>query len=163
MFSEESFQEIFQSTVRPLYRFVSKRTSGNRELSEDIVQEAYLRAVRSWRQHGTPAEPLAWLHRVTQNLLASHYRSSRGGEHYNLEADVRCQGDVENRYGLRQLLSKGLRLLGETQRAILCAYHVEGRTTREIAKAMEISERAVEGRLRRARLSLRGKLDSLRS
>lgn len=163
MLSEQQFQAIFQEAIRPLYRTVSRRASGDRELTEDIVQETFLRAVKAWRQDGLPAEPLAWLNRVALNLLSSHYRSSRNKQKYVVQSPRQGRDDAEDSVGLKQLLSKGLARLGGNQRAVLCAYHVEGRSTREIAEEMEISERAVEGRLRRARISLREKLHSLLS
>ena len=47
------------------------------------------------------------------------------------------------------------------QAQILEAYHFEGLKVAEIAAERKISERAVEGRLRRARLKLRQQLESI--
>jgi RNA polymerase sigma factor (sigma-70 family) len=45
--------------------------------------------------------------------------------------------------------------------ALIETFHFERRRTSEIAKDAGVSERAVEGRLRRARLRLRRELESL--
>ena len=65
---------IYRETVHELYRFVSRRSGGSRELTEDITQETYLRAVREWRNRRRPDNPLAWLQTVARNLLLNHYR-----------------------------------------------------------------------------------------
>ena len=65
---------IYRETVQELYRFVSRRSGGSRELAEDVTQETYLRAVREWRSGRRPDVPLAWLQTVARNLLLNHYR-----------------------------------------------------------------------------------------
>jgi RNA polymerase sigma factor (sigma-70 family) len=44
------------------------------ERAEDVTQEAWLRAVRSWREKGLPRKPLAWLHTVARNVLLNRLR-----------------------------------------------------------------------------------------
>jgi RNA polymerase sigma-70 factor, ECF subfamily len=159
MLSEEGLRKTFQNTVRPLYRFVSRQTSGDRELSEDIVQETFLRAVADWRKNGVPSEPLAWLNAVARNLIVDHHRRGR----LQVPAVRNPSGPRSSDAGfvLRDLASKALRLVRPDRRRLLQAFYLGGRTTREIAGDLRISERAVEGRLRRARRSLREGLESL--
>src|SRR5262245_8687424 len=44
------------------------------DLAEDVVQEALLRALRTWGQDGVPAEPDAWVFRVARNLAVDALR-----------------------------------------------------------------------------------------
>ena len=50
---------IYRETVQELYRFVSRRSGGSRELAEDITQETYLRAVCEWRNGRRADSPTA--------------------------------------------------------------------------------------------------------
>jgi DNA-directed RNA polymerase specialized sigma24 family protein len=52
----------------------------------------------------------------------------------------------------------GLARLRRSHADILEAFYFEGKTVQEIAAERSLSERAVEGRLRRARIKLRSKL-----
>lgn len=36
----------YRETIEPLYRYVSRMCGGDRQLAEDVTQEAWLRAVR---------------------------------------------------------------------------------------------------------------------
>jgi RNA polymerase sigma-70 factor (ECF subfamily) len=75
--SESELVSQYRAHVRPLYLYVSRRTGGNRPLTEDVVQETWLRALRDWRRNGLPREPIAWLSKVASNLLASHFRAQK--------------------------------------------------------------------------------------
>src|SRR5690606_31034448 len=75
--SEAELVSQYRTHVRPLYAYVARRTGGNRQLAEDVVQETWLRALRDWRCNGLPREPLAWLSRVASNLLASYFRAQK--------------------------------------------------------------------------------------
>ncbi|MGW8267795.1 MAG: RNA polymerase sigma factor, partial [Longimicrobiales bacterium] len=57
------------------------------------------------------------------------------------------------------LLTWGLARLRPNQSRLMEAFHIEGRSVREIARDEGLSERAVEGRLRRARQKLRKQLE----
>jgi RNA polymerase sigma-70 factor (ECF subfamily) len=46
-------------------------------LAEDVAQEAFLRAVRTWAVHGPPPNPAAWLRRVARNLAVDQIRRNR--------------------------------------------------------------------------------------
>jgi RNA polymerase sigma-70 factor (ECF subfamily) len=75
--SEQDLVETYRSTVRPLYAYVSRRVGGDASLAEDLVQDAWMRAIGDWPSKGIPAEPLAWLIRVARHTLISHFRRLR--------------------------------------------------------------------------------------
>src|SRR5690606_19068391 len=76
---------LYREHIRPLYGYVSRRTGGDRSLTEDLVQETWLRALTDWRRKGPPREPMAWLTKVASNVLASYYR--RHKPHLGLNAE----------------------------------------------------------------------------
>ena len=150
--------ETYRDTIHPLYQFVSRRAGGSRQLAEDITQETYLRAVVQWRNGRRPENALAWLQTVARNLLLNHYR------HKNPEAleasNVECVLEAEPVDGpdAAALVYWGLARLGRRQGQLLEAFYIEGQSARTIARDHGLSERAVEGRLRRARQALRSRL-----
>ena len=148
----------YRDTIHPLYHFVSRRAGGSRQLAEDITQETYLRAVRQWRDGRRPDNPLAWLQTVARNLLLNHYRDKSP---QSLEASGLAsvlEAAPVNGSDEVALLYWGLARLGHRPRQLLEAFYIEGKPTRTIATDLGVSERAVEGRLRRARHALRNRL-----
>jgi RNA polymerase sigma-70 factor (ECF subfamily) len=145
---------IYREHMGPLYAYVSRRVGGDRTLAEDIVQDTWLRSVATWPRRGKPDHPLAWLIHVARNLLASHFRRRRPQPVDPAEielADDRCSPETPI---AAALVNWGLTRLAKRQAALLEAFYFEGKSTREIAEERGLSERAIEGRLRRARQSL---------
>jgi RNA polymerase sigma-70 factor (ECF subfamily) len=157
--TEQQVLAIYRETIEPLYRFVSVRVDGDRDLAEDITQDTWMRAVRSWRQDGLPERPIAWLTTVARNLLLNHRRrpphqplDAAPHENLALPPDDGLPGEAQAR---AVSMTLALERLPAPQSKLLRAYHLEERRVAEIAEESGISARAVEGRLRRARQSLR--------
>lgn len=149
---------MYRETVHPLYGYMARRTRGNRELTEDIIQESYLRALGSWRRKTVPDSPLAWLKRVARNILIDYLRQKR----WVNKGDLDRNPDTSNQTSKDQFESMEIFLaissLGRKKAGILEAFYYDGKSVREIANEMAVSERAVEGQLRRARQSLKSLL-----
>lgn len=160
--SEDDIRRIYRETVDELFDFVARRCDGDRDLAEDLTQETWLRAVRAWRADGVPERPLAWLSTVAARLLSNHRRRPAAerfedGSGDTLPAPDASTGDrMERASVVRSALSR----LPALQHALLRAFHFERRPVAEIAATMGISERGVEGRLRRARQKLRHEIES---
>jgi RNA polymerase sigma-70 factor (ECF subfamily) len=159
--SNNDIRDIYRATIDDLYDFVARRCGGDRGLAEDITQEAWLRAVDAWRHDGIPERPGAWLARVAANLASNHHRHKKV-ERIDGEADPddlpdeRTQEDAGRR---RRLLQRALDALPIAQQRLIDAFHFDRRKVADIASRDGTSPRAVEGRLRRARLRLRRQVD----
>lgn len=154
MLTEAELIRIYREHNRPLYTFVSRRVGGDRGLAEDIVQDTWLKAVGSWRKKGAPDSPRAWLVRVARNSLVSHFRRRRPLLVGPAELDLADESVNLETPCTAALVNWGLARLRSQQAQLLEAFYFEGKSTREIAKELGLSERAVEGRLRRARRNL---------
>lgn len=150
--------ETYRDTVHPLYQFVSRRAGRSRQLAEDITQETYLRAVVQWRNGRRPENALAWLQTVARNLLLNQYRHKTpesleaSSLKYVLETAPVDGPDAA------ALVYWGLARLGPRPARLLEVFYIEGKSMRTIATDLGVSERAVEGRLRRARQALKDRL-----
>jgi RNA polymerase sigma-70 factor (ECF subfamily) len=149
---------IYQDTVHPLYLYTAKRTGGNRALTEDIVQESFLRALASWKTAAPPDAPLAWLKRVARNILIDILRRNKGemrrGADVGPAAGAPGAGDPFESLELFLAISS----LGRKKARVIEAFYYDGLSVKEIAAEMGLSTRAVEGYLRRARQALRSLL-----
>jgi len=161
--TDDQLLAIYGSTIDPLYGYVSRRCGGERELAEDITQETWLRAVREWVRTGPPDRPLAWLITVAHNLLVSHFRRPRPR---SLDADTPDSvlaaldsGQALESAEVATLVNGALARLPARQSRLIEAFHYDQQRVGEIADAMGTSERAIEGRLRRARENLRKELE----
>ena len=155
---EAGWVALYRATVGPLYGYVARRCGGERALAEDVTQEAWLRAVEAWRRHGPPREPLAWLQTTARRLLIDWARGEgrRRLARVELVLDERllAPASAPAVAAVQQALAK----LRAADAALLEGFHFDGRSVRELAAAAGASEKAIEGRLRRAREALAARL-----
>jgi RNA polymerase sigma-70 factor (ECF subfamily) len=161
---ESTLIQTYRECVHLLYEYASHRCGGDRGLAEDVTQEAWLRAVQAWKKGGLPDQPLAWLRTVARNLIINYYQRRRPISLEGLPAGW-DEAPQEGGFALETpdaaaLVNWGLSRLRRPQAQLLEAFHLEGRKVSEIAIQTGLSERAVEGRLRRAREKLRRTLES---
>jgi RNA polymerase sigma-70 factor, ECF subfamily len=158
--TEDSIRRIYRETLDDFYGVISRRCDGDRDLTEDVVQETWLRAVRAWQAGGVPDKPMAWLTTVGSRILANHFRR-RAPERLDDTNDVPVT-DLAERRERQSLVERALARLPGLQGKLLEAFHLEDRAVSDIAREHGLSERAIEGRLRRARQNLRRELDQER-
>ena len=162
--TEELILATYRETIGSLYGYVSRNCGGDRTLAEDVTQETWLRAVREWRRKGLPDQPIAWLTTVARNLLISYYRRRRpspldsvaAGEALAALDNGRAESSART-----AVVCHALARLPTAEAQLLEAFHFEDQRMSQIAGTLGLSERAVEGRLRRARQKLRRELESL--
>jgi RNA polymerase sigma-70 factor, ECF subfamily len=155
---EDEVDLMYRETIRPLYAYVSRRVGGDRSLAEDLVQEAWMRALDDWSAKGVPNEPLAWLVRVSRNILVSHFRRIQPQQLEPAVIDVEDPRLSPSAPETAAVIGWGMAQLRRTHSDILEAFYFDEKSIREIASDRSISERAVEGRLHRAREKLKKKL-----
>jgi RNA polymerase sigma-70 factor (ECF subfamily) len=159
---EDELVRTYRATIRPLYAYVSRRVGGDASLAEDLVQETWMRALDSWPAKGVPDEPLAWLVRVARNTLISHFRRNQPDLVDPALLDLEAAAFSTDAPEAATVVGWGMARLRRAHADVLEAFYFEGKSVREIAAAQSTSERAVEGRLRRARAKLRKQIDKLR-
>jgi RNA polymerase sigma-70 factor, ECF subfamily len=155
---EERWVGVLRETLPALYGFVARRVGGDRALAEDVTQETWLRAVEAWRRDGIADEPLAWLQTVARRLIANHARGAGRSPLVVHSGDLDVADDSRERTWTAErhaVVRSALTRLPEPDAELLESFHLAGASTRELAERHGTSERAIEGRLHRARNKLR--------
>jgi RNA polymerase sigma-70 factor (ECF subfamily) len=153
---DDQILSVYHEVLDDFYRVMSRRCDGDRDLTEDVVQETWLRAVKAWRADGLPDKPLAWLVTVATRLLSN---TRRRREAIDIDT-VDPAAPAPRNDAPRTILERAMAALPALQRHLLEAFHFEDRRVAEIALTEGLSERAVEGRLRRARQALRKQIET---
>jgi len=158
---EDDLLRTYRATIRPLYAYVSRRVGGDHGLAEDLVQETWMRALDTWPSRGMPDEPLAWLITVARNTLVSHFRRLPPQPVDPATIDLQAAEISPDTPDAAAIVGWGLARLRRSHADLLEAHYFDQKPVRDIALERSMSERAVEGRLRRARAKLRQQLQRL--
>lgn len=149
---ERTFQILYSRTASPLRAYVV-RVLGSATPADDIVQDAYLRLLRTPPATRDPDQLRAFLFRIASNLIHDHWRRQRRERDASdpHAADRETAGpDIALRLDMVRLFEQ----LRPQQRQLMWLAYVEGADHREIAAALGLRERSVRVLLHRARRKL---------
>jgi RNA polymerase sigma-70 factor, ECF subfamily len=160
---EQQLMQIYWETIEPLYGYASRRSGGDRQFAEDVTQEFWLRAIREWRARGVPESPLGWLTTVARNLIIDRLRRADPVpiESVPPASEVLTAVDndaMDDSAEITALVTRALLRIPKREAELLESFHFEKRKVAELAASYGTTERAIEGRLRRARERLRNEL-----
>lgn len=162
--TEAQIVAIYRETVDVLYGYASRKCGGERQLAEDVTQETWLRAVREWRRTGVPENPIGWLTTVARNLILNLARRQAPIALDDVPPTVVLaaieRDALGDDAGIVAVVNGALERMPAAEARLLESFHFERCRVAEIAAEHGISERAVEGRLRRARERLRRELET---
>jgi len=149
---------LFDRHHRPLYGFLFRLT-GQQALSEDLVQEAFLRVLRYAGSFKSGASFRPWLYRIARNVLADHGTRHRLEVplelHTDLPAPMECaQTHLEAIQDQRRLANALNCLSGEKRELLLLSRNPE-LTGADLASIFGCSPGAVKVRVHRALQELR--------
>ena len=162
-----SFEREALVHLDALYR-VALRLSGNPADAEDLVQEAMLRAYRSWDRFTLGTNAKGWLLTILRNLFINEYRRRRRHpetvdldtiEPFAVFEDVQAdpQGALFDRIVDDEVL-RAVDELPEVFREAVMLSDVEGLSYEEIAKVLDVPVGTVKSRLYRGRRMLQARL-----
>ena len=163
---QERFETLLRGHVDALYR-TALRLCGDPGTAEDLVQEASLRAYRTFASGVAPDNFRAWIFRILTNLCIDRSRrAATGGARMTGDGDVDAlpaagQGPAQALANARlgRDLVAAVDALPQDLRLLVQIVLVEGMTYREAARITDCPEGTVRSRLNRARGLLRDRLD----
>jgi RNA polymerase sigma factor (sigma-70 family) len=140
----------------------------NLALAEDVVHDAFCRALEMWKYHGVPENPQAWLMRVARNRALDVLRRERTARAFApdlgrlLHTEWTVSGVVAELFDDTAIADDQLRMmfscchpkLPQSTQAMLILQLLCGFGAREIAAGFVSEHGAVERRLSRAKRTL---------
>lgn len=169
---EREIERLLDAEGPKLLAFAG-RFCGSESEAEDLLQETFSRAFKSWNQLDDKTNARPWLYSIARHACQRMHRK-RAGEPMRLESldellprptptvpDLDAAADPHRarlRSEARELVERGLAALPPEFRIPLVLADVAELTIAEIAAVLGIKEATVKTRLHRARLKLRAVL-----
>lgn len=151
---------------------IAFRLMQNEEDAEDVLQETFIIMIKKLDTFQGNSTLYTWLYRVATNVALGKLRKKKNIddsvsyekiEFDNLKPldDATWPDDIEDEFNneeFRKCLNRAMNELPDHYRAVFILRDLEGHSTRDTAKILEISEANVKVRLMRARLFLRDQM-----
>ena len=129
--------------------------------AEDIVQDAFVAALRHGGGFRYQAKPSTWLHRIVVNACINHHRALRVRAAWRLLQPKQPQANAGFLHDLA--IRKALGLLRRPDCQVFVMYELMGYTHSEIAARLSIPEGTSKWRLTTARRRLKEALGAVRA
>jgi RNA polymerase sigma-70 factor (ECF subfamily) len=168
----EAFAQMVDQTSGHIYH-VALQILGDEQDAEDVLQETYLKALRSLPAFEGRSSLMTWLYRIAVNeaLMAVRRRKPQAlsveepnpddeSDSQEMEiVDFCClpEGELLSAES-RQALDQAILHLPDSLRVVFVMRDIEGFSIQDTAEALGLSENNVKTRLLRARLRLRQEL-----
>jgi RNA polymerase sigma-70 factor, ECF subfamily len=175
-----AFDTLVRRHRTPVFNFILRFT-GQRQRAEDLLQETWLKVVRSASEYQPKARFTTWVYTIARNLCVDSARKESYRQTESLDApakgadsdDGRLLGEALPDTGgatpergahnarLRPLLEKALQGLPEEQREVFILREFSGVAFKEIAVVTGVAENTVKSRMRYALEGLRKRLGEM--
>ncbi len=162
-----TLEYLFDRYSAGIYRYISVRVGRNQALADELMQQLWLQACKSGGAV-PPDEFEFWLRRVAKNLISDHWRRKHRRPAQIPIENAAIAGELAKRIDSellpaeaaqkRELLDQvalAVTALPAADQELVILHYVQGRPFKEIGERFGMSERAIEGRLYRARRKLK--------
>jgi RNA polymerase sigma-70 factor (ECF subfamily) len=147
---EDFYAANYQSLTTQLYAYTRDLAA-----TQDIVQEAFYRALARWTRLGDYDDPAAWVRRVAWNLAISRWRRSRRAALFLRQQRPEHAAEPSPD---RVALAHALATLKPDHRRAVILHYLADLPVAEIARQEGVSDNTVKSWLHRGRAALAIKL-----
>jgi len=157
-----AFSELVIRHTKKYYS-IAYRVLFNRDDSEDLVQEAFLKLwnnPQSWNSSNN-VKFTTWFYRVVINLCLDYKKRNKfntSDKYDEVESHMNIQDGIIEMKRRQELLDKYLLQLPERQQIALNLCFYEGVSNKEAAEIMDINLKALQSLIMRAKTNLKEKL-----
>lgn len=164
------FKEIYQKYHQDLFQFTFYLVK-NRELAEDLVQEVYIRVLRSYQQFEGKSSLKTWLLSIARNVAIDHFRKTKNLKNQvfshpewkdiELRDNKPTPEDVAIQNDRIRFLYESLDACSVDQRMVLVARYIQDLSIHETSEMFGWSESKVKTTQHRALKALKKQMEKL--
>jgi len=155
------FDPLYHEVASPLFKFIAKRLGRDKAAVEEIFEETIVAGWRGYKTFEHKSSYFTWLCRIALNKIADYYHDQVNNKSRLIvplieeltRPDLTGMSPEENLAlkELRNSVNDCLNLLPYEKRRLLWFRYWKDYSYEKIGRILGVSERAVEGRLYRAK------------
>ena len=153
--TEERFISLVRAEQEPLRRFLLALCGGDAALSDDIAQDALVRAYVASGSFLGLSKFSTWLFRIAYNCYIDHCRKATPPKVPVEEAASLASGDTSDQSFRYQQLYQALDKLPQKEKAPIALFYFEDRSIKEISAILDMPQGTVKYQLSMGRTHLK--------
>lgn len=160
----QSFEQGYRESYPMVYNYVFRRMA-NREATEDVVAESFLRAARFYdRFDPSRAKFSTWVISISRRCMLDWYEREPALTSLDEIVEPTSEHDsyFDDRIGDTELAEQLLSLLDSDERELVYLKYYEGKRNLEIARELDMNASTVSTKLSRALAKMRAGASSVR-
>jgi RNA polymerase sigma-70 factor, ECF subfamily len=155
------FEQHVRTNQEPLRRFLTNLCSGDTALSDDIAQEAFIKAYLNLNSFNGKSRFSTWLFRIAYNCFCDSKRAQQKLKTTQLEERTALSGESTDSRYKNQELYMALSKLNENERSCILLFYMEDKSIKDISDITLMKENTVKSHLLRAKTNLSEHLKSI--
>ncbi len=150
--STPTLTEVFETEVEGVFGFLLRRC-GNRSTAEDLTAETFADASSRFSSGRCIEVTPGWLRTVAHRRLIDHWRRGETAQRKLRSLTVLSAASSPPPEDSDDCIDRALATLPTNQRAVLTLRYIDDLSVSEVADALQLSYKATESLLSRARQS----------
>jgi RNA polymerase sigma-70 factor, ECF subfamily len=164
------FNELYEKYHQDVFQFLFYMVR-NREQAEDLMQEVYIRVLKSYQHFEGKSSEKTWLFSIARNVAIDSFRKQKGWKQRIIEKFDWTQQQVKDEYPIPeeialqreeiQLMYKGLESCTVDQKMVIIMRYIQELSITETAEALGWTESKVKTTQHRALKVLKKNMEEL--
>lgn len=128
-----AFDKLVRKYQSPIRRFFLNQTCGNKELSDDLAQDTFLKAYTNLASFRNLANFSTWLYRIAYNVFYDYIRSVKQTEDLETASVDASLSTEQEDFGQKADIYQALGQLKEIERTCITLFYMEELSIDKIA------------------------------
>ncbi|MEJ2084841.1 MAG: sigma-70 family RNA polymerase sigma factor [Acidobacteriota bacterium] len=171
---EAAFEEFSDHHLPALYRFAMRRLNGNRELTRELTQSTVCKAISKLDTYRGGSALMTWLCAICRTEIALYFRKrNRRGVEVEVESESMAAEIATKKADISsperaaidsesaRMVHLALDLLPDNYSQVLALKYLEGQSVKAMATILNMSAKATESLLTRARAAFRQRYEEM--
>jgi len=156
---KRAFEQFYKDNIDRIYRYVFFRVGHNEDVTQDLVSEIFMKALRNFHKYDPEISKSAWIYRIAHNHLANYFRDKKpqvdvDDVKYSLAGEDGRETLVQTEEQLQ--LEEALDQLDQDDRQLVTLKYIQGYSYKEMAEMIDKTSDALKVATHRAVKKLRG-------
>ncbi len=159
--SRKEFEQQVLNNQEPLRRFLLNLCNGDSALSDDIAQDAFIKAYLNLNSFNGLSKFSTWLFRIAYNCYCDNKRVSQRYSSVQIEDKILTSPETTDNKYKNQELYMALAKLNEKERLIVLLFYMEDKSLKDVSKITDIPLNTVKSHISRAKIHMSEHLKSI--